>query len=223
VRRYLGRGGTRLVRLVAAADGGGPVLSYLIAHAWRLDQGRCDSLFSILEPGPLARTSVLLCERPFDAYPGVWIRPATARRPVRVGDGDVEAYVLGTDFTYDDLRMWTPRFITAASRVAPAQAGGVELLTVSAGWLYRRTTRVTARALVERRHGVPIEVAWYEDGAAAPFRTLHARGIAAWGGVWMPETITVRRPRDGYTSSMELLGVRVSESAAPLSGASRAA
>ena len=152
------------MQLDCSVDGGGG-LSYSVAHAWRIEGGECSSLFSVLEPGPLANATVLLRERPFERYPRVWIQFVAGRR-----------IVLGTDFAYDDLRAWTPRFMTAARSVTATDGGDIVL---AGQWLYRGRRRATATARIDRGYGLPIDVAWRAKGSVEPFRTLRADGIAA--------------------------------------------
>jgi hypothetical protein len=198
------------VRLDALVDGGGS-LSFRIAHAWHVADGECASLFTVLAPSALAGTTVLLRERPFETFPRLWVQLATARQPVRVGRGDVEASVLGTDFSYDDLRTWTPRYVTAARS---AVVDGDEHVVLTADWLYRQRTRVGAIGRIGP-HGVPVEAVWTSGRAAEPFRILQANGIDEIEGVSMPEAVTVRRPVEGYTSRMELDAARVGRVVAP--------
>lgn len=187
---------------------GGATLSYRIGHAWAIAGGECASLFSVLEPGPLARTTVLLRERPFESYPRVWVQLATARRPVPVRWSDAEANILGTDFAYDDLRTWTPRFVTAARSAEVRDTDGDEHLVLAAEWLYRQRTRVRAIGRIGRQ-GLPVHVAWTMQESAEPFKTLRADGIEAIDRVWMPAEVTVRRPGEGYTSCMKLRAARI--------------
>ncbi len=193
------------MQLDCSVDGGSG-LSYSVAHAWRIEGGECSSLFSVLEPGPLANATVLLRERPFERYPRVWIQFVAGRRIVRVGRDDIEAGILGTDFAYDDLRAWTPRFMTAARSVTATDGGDIVL---AGQWLYRGRRSATATARIDSGYGLPIDVAWRAKGSVEPFRTLRADGIAAISGVWMPTVITVHVPGEGYTSRMKLLAGRV--------------
>jgi hypothetical protein len=124
---------------------------------------------------------------------------------VRIGRGDVEGSVLGTDFSYDDLRTWTPRYVTAA-RSAVLDAD--EHVVLTADWLYRRRTRVGAVGHIGP-HGVPVQAVWTSGPAAEPFRILSAEGIEEVDGVAMPEALTVRRPVEGYSSRIELEAARV--------------
>jgi hypothetical protein len=204
VERHLGAGGLRLVRLYALVDGGASH-AFRIAHAWHVADGECASLFTVLAPGPLAHTTVLLRERPFETFPRLWVQLASARQPVRLGRGDIEASVLGTDFSYDDLRTWTPRYVTAARS---AVVDGDEHVVLTAEWLYRQRTPVGAVGRIGP-HGVPVQAVWTSGPAAEPFRILSAEGIEEIDGVSMPEAVTVRRPVEGYTSRMELDAVRV--------------
>jgi hypothetical protein len=119
----------------------------------------------------------------------------------------VEADILGTDFTYDDLRAWTPRFVTAAESVTE----GDELVVLAGRWLYRQRTRVTATGRIGRRHGLPLEVTWCAAGSTEPFRTLCAHGIEAIDGVSMPAVLSVCRPAEGYSSRMELRAARIGQ------------
>ena len=137
VDRYLGPAGVRLVRLTASIDER-PAPSYYIVHAWRIGHGECASLFCVLEPGSLSRTTVLLRERPFDPNPRIWVKLATAQHPALLSPARVEEHILGTDFTYDELRTWTPRFITAATHLELAVEPNDCFVVIRSEWLYRR-------------------------------------------------------------------------------------
>jgi hypothetical protein len=148
---------------------------------------------------------VLLRERPFDDDPDIWVKLATARRHTRVGFSDVEAHVLGTDFAYDELRTWTPRFITAAKAFKLDSAcDGSSVVVLRAEWLYRRRTWISAVASVSREHGLVTDVTWDDGRGDKAFKTLRAEGIGEIDGVWMPSCIRVQRASEGYESRMEL-------------------
>lgn len=193
-----------MVRLTATV-GSGPALSYRIVHAWAVRQDECTSLFAVLDPGPLARMTVLLRERPFEVHPRLWVLPASAPRAVRIAPSEVEAYVLASDFTYDDLRTWTPRLVTAARH----SARDGDIVTVAGEWGYRGRTRVTGRGRIALPSGLIVAATWTAADASLPFKTLRANGVSAIDGVSMPTVVTVHRPAEGYTSSLQLEGARV--------------
>jgi hypothetical protein len=145
-------------------------------------------------------------------YPRLWVHLATAARPVRVRASDVEAFILGTDFTYDDLRTWTPRFVTAA-RHPPVF--GDDFLGVTGRWRYRERKRVSGNGRIAVSNGLVVTAMWSADRSPTPFKMLHTEGVSVIDGVSMPEIVTVERPYQGYTSSMELCGARIG----PVAGA----
>ena len=151
--------------------------------------------------GGAARTAVLLRERPFERYPRAWVMLRTARRPVRIEPAQIEADVLGTDFSFDDLRTWTPLPISSGI-VETAQE--VDRAVLTASWRFRCRTAVTARSSMHLRHGLVTAVDWLLAGRSRPFKELRAEGIGVVGGVAMPSSIAIRRPGEGLESRMEL-------------------
>jgi hypothetical protein len=196
VRRPLGTG-VRFVELETFVDGE-PGVRYRIAHAWQAAGGGCTSLFCVLAPGPFERTTVLVHERPFQVYPTVWIRPGTAARPLRVTHDHMEAPILCTDFSYDDLRLWTPRVITAATSI-DERLGCVVL---ESSWLHRRRRPVTATAVVDTASGLVVDASWREHDVE--WRRLRIDDVHDEHGVAMPTTVAVDRPRQRYASMLTL-------------------
>jgi hypothetical protein len=201
VERNLGRVGARLVRLTEYSHGRTGI-SYDLAHAWKVEAGECASVFYVRGRGTLAHTAVLLRERPFERYPRAWVKLRTARHPVRIAPAQIEADVLGTDFSFDDLRTWTPLPISSGVVETAREADHAVL---AASWLFRRKTPVTARASVHLRHGLVTAADWLLVGASSPFKELRADGIGVVDGVAMPSSIAIRRPDEGLESRMELL------------------
>jgi hypothetical protein len=181
---------------------------YEVAHAWRIQNTACASLFSILAPGPLARTTVLLIERPFEVHPTLWLKLATSDRPLRLGTARLEEPFLGTDLTYDDLRMWTPRFITAANRVRIVDAADSRLIHLRGQWLYAGRVPVRAVGSVHGSHGLPLAVK-VRLTTGRTLRAFFAEDITTLAGVSMPSCIRVLRRGEGYESSLEFRGAAV--------------
>jgi hypothetical protein len=205
--RPVGSSGVRRVRIEVSTDTGTAV-SYDIGHAWSVAGQECLSVFRVLDSSPLAGTSVLMRERRLDPNPEVWIRPAGAETARRVDGHRVEDPILGTDFSYDDLRTWTPRYLTGALEIARPEWPGRPRV-VSSRWLYRGITPVTAIAHIDDETGLVCDVSWFRPDLETSFRRSHLEGIRSAGGVQMPVSQSVCLPEAGFVSRMALEDVAV--------------
>jgi hypothetical protein len=202
VERPLSATGIRWARLTCLT-GGAETVALDVAHAWRRDADACSSLLCVREGSAMAGTAALLVERPFEPA-ALWLWLTTARsvralEPWRVGD-----HLLGSDFVYDDLRMWTPRPLSEATRAHDAGDDG--RITLHADFAWRDEGMVGVESLLDVASGLVVATSWTRASDDRPFRRLEATGITVLGGVATPSVIAVSQPDDGYESRLSLGG-----------------
>lgn len=198
LNRLLAPSGIRRSRLVCLSDGGRSV-SLELAGAWSVERGVGTSLFCVGPGGRLAGTTVLIRELP-GAAAELWIWLPTSRTVRKLDPGRVDDWVLGSDFVYDDFRIWTPRLLseTALSASSPGE------LVFRGEYVWRREP-VEVEAVLDRGSGLVRAASWSRAGAVSPLRRLEARDITTIGETATPAELVVSR-EGGFESRMELLG-----------------
>jgi hypothetical protein len=198
LNRLLAPSGIRRSRLVCLSDGGRSV-SLELAGAWSVERGTGISLFCVGPGGRLAGTTVLIRERP-GAAAELWIWLPTSKTVRKLDPRRVDDWVLGSDFVYDDFRIWTPRLLseTALSASRP------EELVFRGEYAWRREV-VEVEAVLDRGSGLVRTASWIRGGTGSPLRRLEARDIAMVGATATPAELVVSR-EGGFESRMELLG-----------------
>jgi hypothetical protein len=181
-----------------------PAVSYEIIHCWRLEEGPiCSSLFYLTKPAVLNGTAVKMVERPYIDDIEIWLRLRTARNPIRVDSSRRDQMVLGTDFTYSDLRFWLPTDameITGLELKGHPESGGC---LVTARQNSTSTVPREMRVVLDSTKWLPLTIEWL-DSAGAPERIYSATRLVRVDGVWTPRVIEVLRPRDQYRSVITL-------------------
>lgn len=201
VRRPLGESGIRRATLTCLTDGR-EVVTYELTHAWRIDGDACSSLFRVHEGSPLSGTTILLIERPF-AEATLWLSLRTAHRVRALGTSRIQDYVLGSDFVYDDFRMWTPRALTAATRCGPIAHDLGD--TWFAGHSLWRGEPADVEGTMNGEHSMLVYAHWSVPGSLHPLRTLTVSDVRKLGGVATPSMMRVVRPVEGYESKLMLV------------------
>jgi hypothetical protein len=197
-------GATGFREVTLSVYNGDTVMSeYVIYHIWKSDMAFCSSLFYLTKPPALSATAVLLNERPDNERTDIWLRLRTAASPVSVAPSRSSQFMLGTDFTYEDLRFWLPfsdarAEVVAAKTVASGRAVVLQLRDRSAEQTLRMVTIV-----LDVRSGMPIRMEW-ADAAGHVHKTYTAAGLRRLQSVWTPSEITVTRPLESYRSVMTL-------------------
>lgn len=177
--------------------------SYSVGHVWVMNGNQCSSLMCLLSPRVFAGTCILLSETPESDTAEVWIKLATSKRVVELAPQRTRDFVLGSDFTYEDLRFWLP-FDASESRDKSLET--IELLASTPR--ERSVVRFHASGcILERR--------WLLPGALKAWKTLSAQDFAETDGVTQPTEIVVSRAETGYFSKMRLLRCRINFSADP--------
>ena len=114
--RQVSSTGAELVDLSVLVDGR-CAAALTIAHLWHSMGTRCAGLYAVVSPGRLNGTVVSIKERAFDANQVIRVRVSGARHDRVLSTGQIEDYVLASDFTYDDLRFFTPRPVLQVSTI----------------------------------------------------------------------------------------------------------
>lgn len=202
-RRQFGLSGFRQVRL-DVYTAGSRAFSYTIFHIWRSTGDECRSLLYLAEPKILMGTGVLLVEVPARSDIEIWLRMRTAAKPVRVGHAHAGEFVLGTDFTYEDLRFWLPTDDFAVLGVASGEE------SEPAAWVVdveRKTARRCSRMRVHLDASLFLarKIEWFRSNEILAERTYEATRLMSIDGIWSATVMEVSRPCDGYLSVMTLL------------------
>jgi hypothetical protein len=180
-----------------------PVISYEIIHVWRVGEGpSCSSLFLLTEPAILSGTALTIVERPYAEDLEIWLRLRTASKPIRVDSSSRDQTVLGTDFTYSDLRFWLPTDSLESTSLECNAAPESEGWLLTARQRRARTGPINLRVVLDRTRWLPVTIEWLDSGG--PQRIYRVGNLVCVDEVWTPQVITVTRPRDQYRSVMTL-------------------
>lgn len=107
--RNFGSPGWRQVSLELITDGNA-TKDFVVLNMWRNYENEVRTLFLLEEPTGLKGTSYLLSEK-MEASPSMQVNlffPAGERRVLDVGPENFGEGLLGSDFSYDDMRMLLP-------------------------------------------------------------------------------------------------------------------
>jgi hypothetical protein len=212
--RSFGNPGWRRVRL-DLKSGETVTRSLTVANVWREEAGGVRTLFVLERPEGLKGTNYLLVEDPRDpAGMGVFLfLPAGQRRVLTIQPSHFDEGLLGSDFSYRDMRMRIPtagyRFrLTGRSRLRDQSAWAVEAVPASdaarqgASWgrsVYYLSE--TAPVLLGADH-------FQAASGAQPSKRMRVHGLRRIDGAWT-ETRMVMTAAGGRSSVLTLEGFRV--------------
>jgi hypothetical protein len=185
-------------------NAGTHVFTYQIFHIWKLEEMSCASLYFLAAPEILAGTAVKMVERPNHSDMELWLHFRTTREAIRVDPSKCEQFVLGTDFTYSDLRFWLP---TDTLEFKNIRFKGIPLpqeCILDATSKRQNGHYVEMRLTLDATHWFPLAIEWRDPAFADPRRLYLASNLISVHGVCTPQVISVSRPREGYTSEMTL-------------------
>jgi hypothetical protein len=204
--RDIGRTGIRRVTIDVLTQKALTV-TYVVDHIWERDGPTCRSLMHLTQPAALAGTSVLISERVRAFETRIWLKLSTARRPIVVAAERVLQHVLGTDFSYEDLRFWYP--------TDELIAGGVEQLErENNGSMIIRARRTlpdgtTATCVLRLRYdGALLEMHSEVCEIPGSNRALRATKWQEQEGRSYPTQMTLERMGGYYVSNMYLMSIR---------------
>ena len=177
---------------------------YEIRHVWKVEEGACSSLFFLTQPSILRGTTVVLVERPYLRETDIWLRLRTAEKPIRVDSSRCDQLLLGTDFTYNDLRFWLPTDDFNVDSIGFKSSPEVQECILN---IRRKHTGIGSsrmRLTLDATHWLPLTIEWLEPERDDPLRIYSAQSLVCCDGIWTPRVISVSRPRESYLSVMTL-------------------
>lgn len=193
-RRDIGMSGIRRVRIDVFTRGVA-ILTYVIDHLWLAEGAEVRSILRLSEPKGLQGTTVLMAEKNSDPETGIWLKLSTAKHVITIEPERATQRVLGTDFTYEDLRFWPP-FAALPGSVA---AGGSALQFVARRSGHTMTARFdpASASLLEyvESDGDIITKSWIVDEHAM------------FGRIFSPTCLRVERNAGEFRSVMRLLNL----------------
>lgn len=207
--RDFGTSGVRTLRLVLYGDGGQQA-SYEILHVWKVSGESCLSVFCLRSPHDLKRTTILLHETKGKWDPlGIWLYLPATDYVMRVESWRRQERILGSDFTYEELRFWlgVDRLVTTGYRKCVlADEAGYEVLTKfnqfggsdSVEWIKATYFFGCRTSLLREAH-------FFRNGEATPFRVYTAESPVLVDGIWTPSVMRVRRLDTDQSTTMELM------------------
>lgn len=203
-RRDFGATGFRELALDVFNDSE-QVFAYRIFHVWRVQEGVCESVYVLSEPTVLAGTAVKLVESPFAERIDIWLSLSTMTHPVRVDVCRPNQFVLGTDFTYEDLRFWLPTDALEFYSLEPPHADSRVLALGARRGTGHSVTELRVR--LDTAGWLPLRIEWLDPTDGQSRRIYSATDLFCVDGVWTPQRISVSRPRERYRSNMTLCHV----------------
>src|SRR5690348_13426286 len=188
--RNFGKTGFREVVLTVFTDQQ-PVVSYRILHIWNVaESSACSSAFFLTEPSALHGTSLKLVEYPYREDVEIWLKLPSNKNPIAVEPSECHRSILGTDFSYTDLRFWLPT--DTFDDVEVTHDG------IHCGFKLRGDATIReAHVVLDATRWLPTTVEWL-DAAGRPERIYSATDLVSVDDVWTPRTITVSRPKDQF-------------------------
>jgi hypothetical protein len=201
--RYVSPTGAELVDLAILTDGRNSA-NLTVAHLWHSTGPRCVGLYVVVSPGRLNGTAVFSEERAFDANLVIRIRVKGGCSDRVLNAGQVEDYVLASDFTYDDLRFFTPRPVLHANFIERDNSASSFILSSTYNW---RRTRIHARVHVAS-DGLVTSIDWMRplDGTLLrQFAIFDPIEIACHK---VPQRISIVRPQESFASELTLRAAR---------------
>lgn len=211
--RPLGRTQIRHTRMTLTAPTGEPRVYEIVALRSGSGSG-VRSAFLIRSPESLRGTAFLMQEtRPPRLDPGrVWIfLPAGERRVLEVEKDHLGEALLGSDFTFQDWRVWLPveGMETSPFSTGTIACGGGACRSISVrpsspddarflGWLH------AVYEIDSDRH-VVVGARFDETGDGRPERRFESAGWHRVDGVWLPTWMAMERPGSKRSTTVELL------------------
>ena len=202
-----GGGGFREVVLASYCEGGLRRDQLRVLHVWTITSQRATSLFLIREPPLLAGTTLTMVEPCGEELGDVVIGLKTSARPIRVAPRRAFEPFLGTEFSYEHLRLWLPvrTFDAPARAVTVGPDDGVV-----SGTAVRPTPwgeRLQYSFSLDRRSGClrSLEIRGSHEASRSLFEALDFRIVDA---ISTPTLMKVTSPSGGYSTHMRFLAGR---------------
>jgi len=193
--RDAGAPGWRRVR-VDIVDGGRVSRSFLVVNLWRRDGVESRMLFLLEAPEGLAGTSYLEIERAGAGDAGeleVFLSlPTSGGRVLTIREEDLGDGLLGSDFTYADLRMLLPRSgVTWKSAGASRLEGRAVTMLDGVAHPGAPVPWQRARFYIDPSIAFVVGVDYFAGSSAAPVKRMRVERMRRIDGVWTAEEMTM--------------------------------
>lgn len=190
----------------------GTVRSYEIATLREVRGDRALSAFHLDEPAALRGTAFLVEESLPATAAGlrVWLYlPSGKHQTFEVRGATLSQPLLGSDFSYQDWRLWLPVADLDPVRRPDRVAGERTLLAVEArprtvaaeealGWARVRLT-------VDPENWTVVRADFFAPGEQRPGRRYRASGQTEIDGAWIPRRMVMERIETGERTVVELI------------------
>jgi hypothetical protein len=158
----------------------------------------------LTQPYTLSGTAVLTVESVGAADVSIWLHLRASKRALKIESSRTTDYVLGTDFTYEDLRFWLPTDEFDVQSASHAEGIIGKECIITARRRDRGSQFSTIRLHFDLATSVPLTIEWLNAETQASVRTLSARNIIRTRRIHTPTLISISRPLERYESVMTL-------------------
>ena len=211
--RDLGSPGRRRV-LMELKTGGAVTRSFTVVNLWRADGTEVRTLFLLEDPEGLRGTSYLLREG-VGEMPDIGVSlflPAGERRVLQVAPSNFDEGLLGSDFSYADVRMRLPvdgyRYTVKGRGSLLNEPVWVVEAEPTAARTHEASSWSVARLYLARNFTFLLGADYYansgrEAGALTLLKQMRVQSVERIGGAWTATRMTMTA-RDNHSSVLTL-------------------
>lgn len=210
--RPLGQTEIRHARMTLVS-GEKAVNHYEVVTARRMTAGNATTLFVLRSPKALSGTSFLLAETTppgTDSCRTWFFLPAGERRVLEIPPSQLSDLILGSDFTYQDWRVWLPLrdLRVLQSQKAACTAGPCYRLLVEprSAAAARNLGWDRARLEVDQRTWSVSRIEYFRGSSKFPIRLFSALDFHSFRGVWTPRRMVMTTLPARDQTVIDLLG-----------------
>lgn len=205
--RTLANTGLREVNLEVQRNGK-ILITYLISQFWKIDRDTCKSLLLIQQPVRLSHTAILMTETRDRDTLEILLHLRTAKDWLFVDNDHSFDRILGTDFTYTDIRTWMPLENALCSYPGlPSDRCRVHVKYPGLDTLPANPIRPFYYiATLDHYSFLPVRVEYYNQDSD-PIRVFNAYPLISVDGIWTPKQMTANLVNSTSCSRMTLLNM----------------
>lgn len=192
--------GAQLVDLEILIDGR-PLVTLSIVRLWKASTSKCMSIFCVASAGRLNGVLLSMLESEVPHATEVIVRPRNACRPYPVHRSRLDDPVLGSDFVYEDLKLFPPRMLSLNDRDVAYNAA-TDRRTCRIRYNFKETVPVCVEASLTKR-GLLVDATWKRQVDDVRIRELVVSEVVDQAGFEAPSIMTISRNR-GYSSRLVL-------------------
>jgi hypothetical protein len=213
--------GIREILLSAYTDGNS-THQYRVIHCWDCTGNKCVSRFDVSEPPVMVGTSLFLGESRDSTELSIHLRLSTANRALQVHPSRSTQKILGTDFTYEELRLYFPFNLYTVCNCMEDRVDRREVIVVTLRPKVGFEISGRIAVALDRASGL-IVAKTYFDCADIAYSSYKATEWFQVGGYLVPRRMTVTAFNEPYWSDMKLrrlaLGIELPDRIFDLSNA----